>query len=156
MSEYCLRMSASRLVVGWKTTGLINGVRVAIPRTVRPVVLSTNHPRFTSTKRVKWCKKSAPKIGVGNFATTKIHWNVRRNPKFKVMDFSPNIGIGEWFTACNCSMVGVRFSRANFTGMTLTSASVSTRKRMPVVWSLAGQGQACRSLLPPGVLVSRW
>ena len=94
MSEYCSRMSAYRLVVDWKTTGLINGDRVAIPRTVRHVVLSTNRPRFTSTKMPKWYKKSSPKIGVGNFATTKIHWNVRQNPKFKVRDFSPNVQIG--------------------------------------------------------------
>ena len=48
-----VRMSAYRLAVGWKTTGLINGVRMAIPRTVRSVELSTNRPRFTSTKRPK-------------------------------------------------------------------------------------------------------
>ena len=129
-------MSAYRLVVGWKTTGLINGDRVAIPRTVRPVVLSTNRPRFTSTKRPKWCKKSALKIGVSNFNTSKIHWNLRRNPKLKVKDFSLNGGIGEWFTACSCIEVDARFSRTSFTGMTLTSAPVSTRKRLPVVWSL--------------------
>ena len=100
------------------------------------VVLSTNRPRFTSTKRPKWCKKSAPKIGVGNFTTTKIHSNVRRNPKFKVRDFSPNVGIGEWLTACSRIEVGVRFSRTSFTGMKLTCSPVSTRKRIPVVWSL--------------------
>ena len=106
---------------------MINGDRgKAIPGTVTPVVLSTNRPRFSSTTRPSGAKNPL----------LKIHWNLRRNPTFEVTDFSPNVGIGEWFTPCSCIEAGVHFSRTSFTGMTLTSAPVSSRKRIPVVWSL--------------------
>lgn len=123
-------------IASFNMTGLIVIFLLIFPCTISPVLLSINLPHLTSTSMPKWCKKSAPKIGMGSFAIVKIHWKVRRNPRSNVNDFSQKVGIEEWFTACRQKVDGVRFSFNSSLGIMLTSAPVSTRNRVPVFFSV--------------------
>ena len=57
------------------------------------------------------------------------------SPISKVMDFSPKVEMVDVLTAWRIMEAGLRFSAVEG-GITLTSAPVSTRKRVPVVRSV--------------------
>ena len=70
-------------------TGLGEATGDSNPLTVKVVTGSTSRQFLTSTNKEKCLRKSAPIIGFGTSAITKIHLNDLRKPSFKVTDFSP-------------------------------------------------------------------
>ena len=99
------------------------------PCTRNCVVASIKRLCLMSTSKLKWRRKSAPKMGSWTLATIKIHLKALLSQRFKVSERFPYVIIDDPFTAsklqpsCGC----LRSVRVG--GSTLTSAPVSTRKR---------------------------
>ena len=74
---------------------------------------------------------------MGSSAITNTQRKTRRKPKSSVSDFSPYALMGDLLTACSRTedVEGWRLS-ATVEGITLTSAPVSMRKRVPVFLSV--------------------
>ena len=66
-----------------KNTGLIGEVFALKPETESSVLASINRRLRISTKRLKWCKKSEPRMRYGKSATVKTHVKYLRNSKSK-------------------------------------------------------------------------
>ena len=109
------------------------GTGVLIPETWGCVVLSTKRQWQTSTSRLKWRKKSAPKMACLTSATMNTQWNARRSPRLRVRGQSPKVAMAELLTACKATPAWEGEQLEVSRGMTLTSALVSTRNRRPLV-----------------------
>ena len=78
-----------------KNTGLIGEVFALKPVTESSILASISRRLRISTKRLKWCRKSEPKMGYGKSATVKTHVKSFRNSKPREREISPYVGIGE-------------------------------------------------------------
>ena len=91
------------------------------------VSASINRLRPTSTKSLKYLKKSAPMIGLETSAMVTVHVNALANPRTTCTDRSPKVRIDHPFAACSCIPTeGLRRS-STLGGKTLISAPVSMR-----------------------------
>ncbi len=89
--------------------------------------MSTSLPFCRSTMRLKWCRKSAPRMGLRTLAITKIHRKVRLSPRLRVRDLVPKVGMGVPLAALRLRW-SVESRLSSFEGgMTLTAAPVSTK-----------------------------
>lgn len=80
--------------IGW------GEVEVAMmPPMERLVVLSTSVFLLRSTERLKWWRKSAPRIGLWTSAIAKIHVRDLLKPRLRVRDLLPKVVIGDPFIA---------------------------------------------------------
>ena len=102
--------SASRAVKasegsGRGTDGLGEGSWVRMPWTCSWVRVSTRQRRLTSTNRLKWLRKSAPRMGCFTSATMKVHWKGQWSPRFRQRGRTPWVAIRDWLAACREGLV---------------------------------------------------
>ena len=90
--------------------------------------LSTSFPFATSTRRPKWCKKSAPRRGLCTSAMINIQRKVLRKPILRVSERVPYVAIDVPLTAESVNPTRFWRRSAVVGGSTLTCAPVSTRK----------------------------
>ena len=64
-----------------KNTGLMGEVFALKPVSESSVLASISRRLRISTKRLKWCRKSEPRMGYGKSATVKTHVKTLRNSK---------------------------------------------------------------------------
>lgn len=102
------------------------------------VVVSISRRRFKSMVKPKWCKKSAPMIGLDTLATTNGHVNGRRRPKFNVMRLCPYDGMRVPFAANRLALSSFDDWVVDVmdAGSKDKSAPVSNRNCCLVVWSV--------------------
>ena len=111
--------------------GIVNEEGVSctsIPCIERLVRLSTSLPLAISTRRPKWCRKSAPRRGFCTSAMIKIQRKVLRKPRLSVSERVPYVAIAVPLTAERAKPSCFLRRSVRVGGMTLTCAPVSTRK----------------------------
>ena len=125
---------------GGENTGLIGEVFALKPMTESSVFASISRRLRISTKRLKWCRNSEPRIGYGKFATVKTYVKSLRNSKSREREIWSYVGIGEWFIACGVMGDTGGFTVRSFSGQILQAAPVSTKQR---AWDLELLRKSC-------------
>ncbi|XP_077300984.1 uncharacterized protein LOC143921528 [Arctopsyche grandis] len=98
------------------------------------VCASVSRRLFKSTMMPYLARKSAPIIARGTAATMNDHGYWRRRPMFTTISCVPYVAIRDPLAARSSNCAGrLRFSGG--AGRTETSAPVSMRKLIPVLWS---------------------
>ncbi len=120
----------SSVASGTRNTGLMLTSFDGEPSVRSCVVPSSRVHRLESTNRSKWRKKSLPIIANGTAATVKTHGNSRRSFRSRVIKRCPYVAMADLLAAF--SVTALRGGVGSGTGITLTSAPVSIRNRMPV------------------------
>ena len=120
-----------------KNIGLMGEIFALKPVTESSVLASIIRRLRISTKRLKWCRKSEPRMGYGKSVTVKTHVKSSlRNFKSREREIVPFVGIGEGFTACSVIGDTCGFSVRSFSGQILQAAVVSTKQRAWVLESV--------------------
>lgn len=111
----------------------LRSVEIVAPTTLMLVAVSMSLPLLKSTRRLNWCRKSAPMIAYFVSAITNDHTKDLLSPRLVVRVFEPYVSIAVLFAAYN--LKPVRWQRRVLRGMMDTSEPVSMRKLNLVVGS---------------------